>query len=109
MERVEWTHTQAQNAASAKPTAGVHALSMTDRKRTEIRGVRSVISFDDGAVVLSTEQGELSVEGSGFCMDTLDMEHGIVIFTGTVNGLFYVTDRDASEREKKGFFGRLLR
>jgi sporulation protein YabP len=79
--------------ATQTNTQGIgHTLALADRKRTEIRGVREVLSFDEGSVVLATVQGELSIEGSGFRMDTLDMDHGVVIFTGTVNGLYYTSE-----------------
>ena len=106
-----------ESTQNKQPSAGgnprAHNLVLTGRERVELCGVEEVISFDETCVVLSTSMGELTVEGSGFRMGTLNMEQGIVIFTGSVSGMVYAVEdprgNAGNGAGKKGLFGRFLR
>lgn len=69
-----------------------------------ITGVSEVLSFDESAVHLQTVCGELTVEGEGLRIGTLDTERGLVALEGaSIDGLFYL--RPEGE-ERRGLFGR---
>ena len=76
------------------------------RREMSIGGVEEVVSFDEDGARLKTGEGELFIEGSEIKIDTLDTERGTVRLTGKVNGLYYAGEPD---KQKRGFFGRLVR
>ncbi len=81
-------------------------ISLIARHDMSITAVIEVINFDEESVRLRTSDGELLVEGNDIKIGTLDTERGVVRLTGTVNGIYYVTEPSS---EKKGFFGKLWR
>ena len=66
-----------------------HTLSLTARTRAEIEGVREVESFDEQSVILMTDCGELTLEGEGLHVGTLDMVRGIVAVDGRISAVYY--------------------
>ncbi len=85
-----------------------HAFAVRDRMAMEITGVTEVISFDEKLILLSTEKGDLSVEGEDLRVGTLDVERGDVRLAGKINGVNYY-DSQPVGTGKKGFFGKLFR
>jgi sporulation protein YabP len=84
----------------------VHEFCVKMRKEMNILGVKEVESFDDASVILHTQGGEMTVEGSGLRVGTLDVERGVVTLSGRIDAVYYSND----QREKKqGFFNKLLR
>ena len=66
-----------------------HALALDGRKKLTMTGVTEVVSFDDGMVVLRTELGMLTVQGTGLRLKTLSTDGGSVAVDGQVCALFY--------------------
>ncbi len=66
-----------------------HALSMGARRHISISGVAEVESFDEQTVILSTDCGEMTLEGEGLHIGTLDIARGVVEVDGKINGLYY--------------------
>ena len=66
-----------------------HSFSSRMRNGMYIDGVSDVISFDEAGIVLSTECGVLSIDGSELHIVTLNVDEGNVAITGTVNGIIY--------------------
>ena len=83
-----------------------HSLSLSSREHAELAGVTEVNSFDEECVVLSTVCGELTVEGEGLRVGTLDMTRGVLVIDGKISGLYYA---DTSQTRKKGFLGGFRR
>jgi sporulation protein YabP len=90
---------------------GEHVSGQTvllkDRSLLELDGVSDVISFDEGAVLLRTVLGDLTVEGQGLHITRLDLEKGQLSLAGKVSALFYTGESGASK--KSGFFARLVK
>ena len=84
----------------------LHEFSVKSRKNMNIQGIKEVESFDEQCVILQTTHGELTIEGSGLKVGTLDVERGIVNLTGTIDAVFYSKE---SVKEKKSIFGRRSR
>ena len=66
-----------------------HTLVIGARESAEISGVCEVESFDEQSVILKTDCGEMTLEGEGLHVGTLDIARGIVSVTGQINGLYY--------------------
>ena len=82
-----------------------HALSLTARKRAEIFGVTEVESFDEYSVILVTDCGEMTVEGNGLRVGTLDIARGVVEVQGEIGSISY---GDAAP-QKRGLRARFFR
>jgi len=82
-----------------------HELFLRDRKSVRLTGVTEVDSFDDTSVVLKTVCGELTVDGVGLRISSLDTTNGTLEITGNVEGLSYY---DRGKDTKRGLFGRVI-
>ena len=80
-----------------------HQLTLQNRHELVATGVQQVESFNEDAVVLRTDLGELCIRGSGLHIHQLSAETGELRVTGTVSLLSY------SEAHTGGFFSRLLK
>ncbi len=80
-----------------------HTLSLDERKRLTMTGVREVLSFDDTMVELQTDLGTLLVQGSGLKLKNLSVDGGQVAVDGQVDALHY-----QEPRAPGGWFRRLL-
>ena len=77
-----------------------HSLCLTDRNKLEISGVVFVDSFDDTALMISTELGVLSIEGSDLKIEVFSKETKTAVIQGDIHSLLYL---DESKRKKKLF------
>ena len=78
-----------------------HAFSSKSREGIEIVGVKEVISFDEGGVVLTTSCGNMAIEGEQLHVTVLNITDGIVEISGKIGGLYYFEDKPAV---KSGLF-----
>ena len=79
-------------------------IAIRSRKRIDITGVKEVLSFDDSSVSMITRCGEITVEGEGLKIETLDTDKGIVAVDGKIDAVIYFDHTDRPE--KKRFFGK---
>ena len=80
-----------------------HKLSLNERKTLTMTGVTEVVSFDENAVVLRTDLGNLLVQGKDLQLKSLLPEGGQVSVTGHITALAYEEPRPAG-----GFWRRLF-
>lgn len=66
-----------------------HKLTLDRRNALTMSGVTEVISFDETAVILSTELGMLTVHGKDLQLKTLSVEGGQVAVEGSIAALIY--------------------
>ena len=85
-----------------------HTVKMDNRKRMSLDGVRDVISFDDGEVVLVTENGEMTVEGRELHISVLDLTGGSVMLDGIIDAVYYI-DENEEKSKRASFFRRAFR
>ncbi len=90
---------------SAGTPAMPHLLSLSERRALSVSGVQDVDSFDETTVVVYTEQGELTVKGTGLHINRLNIETGDLTMEGHVESLVYTEVHTRSG----GFFGKLFR
>ena len=79
-----------------------HKLTLNDRHSLTVTGVNDVISFDDNAVIMTTDLGTLTVHGNGLQLKTLSTEGGQVAVDGQISAIVYEEPRPA------GLFKRML-
>ena len=83
-------------------TGGVrHTVTLQDCGTLFVSGVQEVLSFDEGAVALSTPCGVMMVEGEGLHVGRLDPAKKECDVEGHITALFYT-----KTREKGGLFKR---
>ncbi len=80
-------------------------LCLTDRSLLYINDVTEVQSFDECGAVLTTQRGELTVEGSGIHIARLDIEGGVAELTGKIDALYYA---DESATKKRSLRAKLF-
>ena len=71
-----------------------HGLTLEERKRLTMTGVTEVVSFDDGMVVLHTNLGILTVQGTGLRLKTLSTDGGQMAVDGEISALSYEEPRE---------------
>ncbi len=80
-----------------------HKLTLNQRSKLTMTGVKEVISFDENTIVLDTCMGTLVVQGEELQLKTLSVEGGQVVVEGSVGALHYEAQRSAG-----GFLRRLF-
>lgn len=66
-----------------------HKLILNERRQLTMTGVTEVVSFDENAVVLSTQMGRMTVHGQELQLRQLALDGGQVAVDGTVNAIVY--------------------
>lgn len=85
---------------------GSHSLILENRSRLELTGVTDVDRFDDQEISLYTQQGELTLRGSGLHISEMSLDSGKLSVEGEINAVIY---GDKDRRKRLSFFGRLVK
>ena len=80
-----------------------HKLTLQQRESLNVTGVTEVVSFDDGAIILKTNMGELTVQGEDLQLKNLSLEGGQVAVKGHIQSLVYEESKPAGRLRR--FFG----
>ena len=72
-----------------------HRLTLDGRQQLVVSGVTEVVSFDENAVVLTTDMGTLMVGGTQLQLRNLSSEGGQVVVEGKVSVISYEEPRSA--------------
>lgn len=92
--------------AEEKRTVKVpHNLILENRKSLNVSGVSDVDSYDEQAITVYTDLGQLVIRGSGLHMNKLCVETGELTVEGEIDSLTY-SDIHSSGG---GFFSRMFR
>ncbi len=79
-------------------------VTMENREKISITGVKQVDSFDESEVSARLENSGISVYGQGLHISRLDLDNGILVVDGFISGVEY------SDTEKgQGFLSRLFK
>ena len=65
-----------------------HNVIMEDRRHLTVSGVEDIDSFDEQAVVIFTQMGELTVKGDDLHINRLSLEVGEILIEGEIYSLF---------------------
>lgn len=83
-----------------------HNIILENRGSMSISGITDVDSFDEKAICLYTQLGELTIQGRELHIDSMSVETGDMTITGDIWSIVY------GDRDKKGpisALGRLFR
>lgn len=69
------------------------SITIDDRQKLLISGVKSVELVTDTNVNLFTEQGDLSVRGSGLETDEFDPASGLLRIRGRIDSVSYTSEK----------------
>lgn len=82
-----------------------HSVHIENRELASITGVKDVGSFNESMVVLMTEGGGLTVEGTELHITKLNLDEGQVIIEGQIIAFEY----DDVPVQRSSFFSRMFR
>ena len=77
--------TQEARQAAAK----MHNLTLENRQRAMLTGISEVMAFDENQVILTTEDGEVTLSGEGLHVTRLMLEEGQLTVEGRIDSVFY--------------------
>ncbi len=80
---------------------------MKERSFLEIKGVKSVDSFDSNIIELTTVLGALEIFGEQLKVGNLSLENGNLTISGKINALQY--GEKSSKSRSKSMLSRLLK
>ena len=83
-------------------------LSLNNRKRLEITGVKKLESLNKTEFFVDTILGLLLVRGEELEMQHLDIEKGILWIVGNISSISYL-DEDTNKKKDEGFFKKLFK
>lgn len=91
-----------------QPVQKYHKVSLNARNTCSITGVKDVLSFDAGEVLLETEQGILMIRGSELHVNRLTLEKGEVDVDGRIDSLTY-SDTNGYSKSGESLISRLFK
>lgn len=80
-----------------------HMLKLVGRAELTVTGVTEVVRFEEDAVLLLTDMGQLLIQGEQLQLKELSVEGGRVQVSGTVSAMAYT-----QETHTGGWLRRLL-
>lgn len=83
-------------------------LTLKNRKRLEITGVKKLESLNKTEFFVSTILGLLLVKGENLEMQHLDIEKGVLWIIGDVSSISYLDD-DNTKKKDEGFLKKLFK
>ena len=89
-----------------KITDKTHSIIIENRRSLTISGITDVDSFDEKAICLYTQLGELTIQGRELHIDTMSVETGDMTVTGDIWAVVY---GDKDRKSPLTALGRLFR
>lgn len=77
-----------------------HKLSLDNRKRLTMSGIKDVVSFDLTQILLESTQGMIHIKGNDIKVTRLSLENGEVDIDGTVDSITYSEVKAYGEKGK---------
>ena len=66
-----------------------HALSLIERERLTLSGVKEVFSFDETLIELETSKGYLDIRGEDLHIIKMNIDEGDIIVEGEISSMSY--------------------
>jgi sporulation protein YabP len=70
-----------------------HSITLDDRYKMTLSGVKEVSTFSDASVSLKTTRGALLVQGKGLTISRLNTETGELYINGEISLIKYSKDK----------------
>lgn len=80
-------------------TGKKHTLSLVDRERLTLSGVKEVFSFDETLIELETSKGYLNIRGEDLHIIKMNIDEGDIIIEGNVSDMSYHDNQGASKKK----------
>ncbi len=93
------------NEEQSKNQIKKHNIILENRKTLNVSGVKDVSEFDDGKVIITTNNGLLTVDGEGLHINSFSQQTGDLDLEGRVHSLIY-NDEPAKDGN---FFSRIFK
>lgn len=77
-----------------------HKLSLDNRKRLTMSGIKDVVSFDLTQILLESTLGMIHIKGNDIKVTRLSLEKGEVDIDGTVDSITYSEVKAYGEKGK---------
>ncbi len=74
-------------------------MTLENRKKLSLNGVKEVVSFNDEKIVLKSNLGGLTVKGSELKMNRLDVQNGDIVIVGSIDAFFYNNEQVKPQKE----------
>ncbi len=81
-------------------------IILENRKSLSISGITDVDSFDEKAICLYTQLGELTIHGKDLHIDSMSVETGNMNITGDIWSVIY---GDKDKKSPLSFLGRVFK
>ena len=81
-----------------------HSITVDNRDSAGVQGVTEEVSYDENNIVMQTNMGQLTLDGSGLNIVKLNLGEGEVIVEGHIDAFYYM-----EQREKRSIFSGLFR
>lgn len=85
-----------------------HKLSIDNRKRTSLTGIKDVVAFDVNQVLLESNMGMILIKGADLKVTRLSLEKGEVDVDGHVDSVTY-SEVKAYGDKGKSFIKRMFK
>ena len=86
-----------------------HNIVLQNRRQMSLSGVIRVESFNDTAITLVTDTGQLTVEGERLHISKLLLESGDMNIDGEISGLFYTDASIETGGKHSNFISKLFK
>ena len=84
-----------------------HNVVLFNKKQMTVSGVVRVENFNENAIVLMTEYGQMTIEGANLHISKLSLETGDMNIDGDVAGLFYSGDN--YDKKSSNLFSKIFK
>ena len=84
-----------------------HNVVLVNKKQMTVSGVARVENFNESTIVLVTEFGQMTIEGTNLHISRLSLETGDMNIDGDIIGLFY--SGDGFDRKNSNLFSKIFK
>ena len=84
-----------------------HNVVILNKKQMTVSGVVRVENFNENMIVLVTEFGQMSIEGTSLHISRLSLEAGEMNIDGDIIGLFY--SGEGYDRKNSNLFSKIFK
>ena len=81
-----------------------HSIRVDSRGSADVLGVTEVVSYDENNIVMETNMGQLTLDGSDLNIVKLNLGEGEISVEGKIDAFYYM-----EPKEKRSFFSGLFR
>ncbi len=83
-----------------------HSLSLENRKKLIMTGIKDVESFDESKIEVYVQNVEVCISGTGLQISNLNVERGELAIDGLIDGIAY---SDNTQNKNGGILSKIFR